>query len=107
MELLPDVLSTSMLISRMQRDMKLICTQLGVSEKVTPHDLRRTFCSTVTRFGFGREAMNRLSNHKEGGIADVYDRHRYQEENKRIMEKVAAYIVMVAEGQSNVVAMRS
>jgi hypothetical protein len=41
--------------------------------------------------------MNRVTNHKEGGIADVYDRHRYQDENKRIMETVAA------EGRSNVV----
>ena len=65
---------------------------------MTPHDLRRTFCSKVTALGFGREAMNRVTNHKEGGIADVYDRHRYQEENKKIMETVARHIVTMAEG---------
>jgi hypothetical protein len=27
------------------------------------------------RLGFGRDAMNRVQNHREGGIADVYDRH--------------------------------
>ena len=47
--------------------------------------------------------MNRVTNHKEGGIADVYDRHRYQEENKTIMETVARHIVTVAEGHSNVI----
>ena len=90
----------------MQQDMRNICTRLGVSEKVTPHDLRRTFCSKVTALGFGREAMNRVTNHKEGGIADVYDRHRYQEENKKIMETVARHIVTIAEhgGAANVVA---
>ena len=39
-----------------------------------------------------------MPNHKEGGIADVYDRHRYQDENKKIMETVALHIVTIAEG---------
>ena len=34
--------------------------------------------------------MNRIQNHKEGGIASVYDRHEYADENKRVMEAVAA-----------------
>ena len=88
-DLLPEVLAAAASTDQMQRDMRDICTKLGVDEKVTPHDLRRTFCSKVTALGFGREAMNRVTNHKEGGIADVYDRHRYQEENKKIMETVA------------------
>jgi integrase len=106
-ELLPDVLATSMRDGQMQRDMRNICARLEVGEKVTPHDLRRTFCSKVTALGFGRDAMNRVTNHKEGGIADVYDRHRYQEENKKIMETVARHIMMIAErgGPANVVAL--
>src|SRR5262245_19240131 len=95
-ELLPDVLAAP--TGRMQKEMRDICGKLEVGEKVTPHDLRRTFCSKVTALGFGRDAMNRVTNHKEGGIADVYDRHRYQEENKKIMEVVARHIVTVAEG---------
>jgi integrase len=106
-ELLPDVLAASARTLKMQQDMRAICAQLGVREKVTPHDLRRTFCSKVTALGFGRDAMNRVTNHKEGGIADVYDRHRYQEENKKIMETVARHIVTIAEhGEStNVIAL--
>ena len=48
-----------------------------------------------------------MTNHKEGGIADVYDRHRYQEENKAIMEAVAQQIIIIAEhdGAANVVAL--
>ena len=46
-----------------------------------------------------------MTSHKEGGIADVYDRHRYQDENKRIMETVARHIVTIAEGGTNVVAL--
>jgi hypothetical protein len=41
--------------------------------------------------------MNRIQNHKEGGIASVYDRHRYSTENQKIMEAVAADITALAE----------
>jgi integrase len=104
-ELILDVLAAR--TGRMQQEMRAICSELGVGEKVTPHDLRRTFCSKVTALGFGRDAMNRVTNHKEGGIADVYDRHRYQEENKKIMETVARHIMTIAEhGEStNVIAL--
>jgi integrase len=81
----------------MDAKMRRICLKLGV-ERATPHDLRRTFSSKVTALGFGRDAMNRVTNHKEGGIADVYDRHEYADENRRVMETVAKRIVALAEG---------
>jgi integrase len=85
--------------------MRAACKQLGV-ERATPHDLRRTHGSTITALGFGRDAMNRIQNHREGGIASVYDRHGYAEETKRIMEAVANRIMMLVERkQSNVVQM--
>jgi integrase len=80
--------------------MRDICKKLDV-EKATPHDLRRTHGSTITAMGYGRDAMNRVQNHKEGGIADVYDRHRYGAENKTIMEPVAAKIMATVEGRSD------
>jgi integrase len=89
----------------MRKTMRNICKQLKVP-RATPHDLRRTHGSTVTRLGHGRDAMNRVQNHKEGGIADVYDRHRYEDENKRVMESVAKHLLMLASGDtapSNVV----
>ena len=81
--------------------MRAICRKLGVGEKVTPHDLRRTHGSTITGLGFGRDAMNRVQNHIEGGIADVYDQHKYAEENKRVMETVAGKIVTLATGETD------
>jgi integrase len=79
--------------------MRSICSELGITEKVTPHDLRRTHGTKITALGFGRDAMNRIQNHREGGIASVYDRHGYAEETKRIMEAVAAEIMRLAEGR--------
>jgi integrase len=82
--------------TRLDNEMRELCAKLKI-ERATPHDLRRTFSSKVTALGFGRDAMNRVTNHKEGGIADVYDRHHYADENKRIMETVAKAIVALAE----------
>jgi integrase len=78
--------------------MRDICKKLG-AEPARPHDLRRTHGTTITKLKFGREAMNRIQNHKEGGIADVYDVHEYADENKHIMEAVAAHILALAEGK--------
>jgi integrase len=85
--------------AELDAEMREICRRLGVREKATPHDLRRTHGSTITRLGFGRDAMNRIQNHIEGGIADVYDRHRYEVENKRVMEAVAEHVVAIAAGR--------
>jgi integrase len=108
LELIPDVLEACTRSGQMPRDMRDICTRLGVSEKVTPHDLRRSFCSRLTALGFGRDAMNRVTNHRDGGIADVYDRYKYATENKTIMETVARHILAIAEhgGPANVIALR-
>jgi integrase len=80
--------------------MAAICKKLEVP-RCTPHDLRRTHGSTITKLGFGRDAMNRIQNHREGGIADVYDRHRYSDENKRIMEAVASHIMSLIMGRDD------
>jgi integrase len=87
-------------IAGLDAAMRTICSSLGVNEKVTPHDLRRTFSTRVTALGFGKDAMNRVTNHKEGGIASVYDRHQYSEENKHIMEAVAARFMAMVDGRA-------
>jgi integrase len=85
--------------------MRQLCAKLGV-ERATPHDLRRTHGTAITRLGFGRDAMNSVQNHKEGGVTDIYDRHQYETENKRVMEAVAAHFMTLAKGGAdNVVQM--
>lgn len=91
----------------LSRVMKPICAELELKEKATPHDLRRTHGTKITALNFGRDAMNRIQNHREGGIASVYDRHGYSDENKKIMETVAIHILHLIEPQvSNVVDMK-
>jgi integrase len=85
--------------TKLNAPMRAVCAQLGVTEKVTPHDLRRTFLSQVTALGFGRDAMDRIANHKQHAVTDVYDRHGYAVEDQHIMETVAAAIMRLAEGR--------
>jgi integrase len=95
-------------VSDLDDAMRAICRTLDI-ERATPHDLRRTHGSTITALGFGRDAMNRIQNHREGGIADVYDRHHCETETKTIMETVAARLMALAEGRGEdgkVVALR-
>jgi integrase len=85
--------------------MRSICKQLGVVSPVKPHDLRRSFSTTCTSLGFGRDCMDRLTNHTTKNISSVYDRYAYGTENMRAWEAVAAKLLMLAEGKatSNVV----
>jgi integrase len=92
-ELLPDLLAKR--YRWLDRAMREICAELVV-EKATPHDLRRTALSAVTRLKFGRDAMNRIANHKEDGVTDVYDRYSYAEEDKGIMETLGRHILSLA-----------
>lgn len=84
-------------VDNLDKAMRAICAELK-AERATPHDLRRTHGTTIAALGFGRDAMNRVQNHKEGGIASVYDRHQYADENRRVMEAVAARIILLVEG---------
>ena len=52
--------------------------------------------------------MDRIANHRKGGVTDVYDRHGYADEDRRIMAAVARHVMSLVEGKetSNVVALR-
>ena len=87
--------------------LKKLVTELGI-ERVTPHDLRRTCLTTITRLGFGRDAMDGLANHRSSGVTDVYDRKGYEAEDRRIMAAVARHVIGLVEAEqtSNVVVLR-
>ncbi len=85
-------------IGKLDAAMRAVCAAIG-AERATPHDLRRTNGTTIAALGFGRDIMNRNQNHKEGGVASVYDRHGYADEIKHTMETVAAHIMAMVEGR--------
>ena len=77
-------------------------------ERATPARPRRTCLTMITRLGFGRDAMDRVANHRTSSVTDVYDRHGYAEEDKRIMAAVARLVIdwSRAPATSNVVSLR-
>jgi len=78
--------------------MRTLCKTLGIKDKVTPHDLRRTFATRAAEMGIGEDAIDRVLNHKKRGVIKTYNRYLYRAEDKITMEKVAARIVALAEG---------
>jgi integrase len=83
----------------LEKAMRDICASLDV-ERATPHDLRRTMGSTITALGHGRQAMDRILNHADGGVGSVYDRHAYSTEDRKIMGAVARKLLGLAHGRS-------
>jgi integrase len=86
-------------IGTLDGTMREISELCNFKPAVKPHDLRRTFGSTVTRLKFGLDAMDRLLNHYEKSVRNTYDRNPYGEENKLIWERVGGEIVRLANGQ--------
>ena len=65
--------------------MREISAKLDI-EAITPHDLRRSFASTIASLGFGRQAIDdseprRPLDHR------VYDRYSYAKEDQAIMRR--------------------
>jgi integrase len=58
-------------------------------EPFTPHDLRRTAASHMTSVGIPRLTVSKILNHAETGITSVYDRHSYDAEKKKALERWA------------------
>ena len=52
--------------------------------------------------------MDRVANHRTGSVTDVYDRHGYEADDRRIMAAVARHVIGLVEAEetSNVVALR-
>jgi integrase len=91
--------------SRLDAVVRGLCERLKIADKVTPHDLRRTFSTAVVRLGFGIELMNRLTNHKEKNrVTATYNQHKYEAETKAAMEAVSNHFAALVEGRSNVIA---
>ncbi|HMF26433.1 MAG TPA: integrase family protein [Pseudolabrys sp.] len=70
----------------------------------TLHDLRRTSRSLLSRAGIAHELAERIIGHTVGtAISQVYDRHRYHDEKKRALAKLAALIDAIVNERRNVI----
>jgi integrase len=72
----------------------------------TPHDLRRTAASFMTKIGNPRLHVEKVLNHSTGDIAEVYDRHDYLPEKRAALERWGTHLAGIIAGKdSNVVPM--
>jgi integrase len=65
----------------------------------TPHDLRRTAASFMTKLGIPRLHVEKVLNHSTGDIAEVYDRHDYLPEKRAALEKWGAHLTAIVPGR--------
>jgi integrase len=64
----------------------------------TPHDLRRTAASFMTKLGIPRLHVEKVLNHSTGDIAEIYDRHDYLPEKRVALERWAKHLPEIIEG---------
>jgi hypothetical protein len=73
---------------------------------------RRTICGRTCcldhKATFGRDAEDRVASHKTSSVTDVYDRHGYADEDRRLMSAIARHVLGIVEGApaGNVVNLR-
>jgi integrase len=66
----------------------------------TLHDLRRTMASGMSRLGIALHVIELCLDHKPralSGVAGIYNRHRFEEEQRDAMLRWAAYVMRLAE----------
>jgi integrase len=98
--------SGSYLTDDLSAVMRKVSAELGV-DPARPHDLRRTHGTMITRLGFTRDAMNRIQNHREGGIGSVYDQHEYADEARRVQAAVSARIARLVSDEDKILYLRA
>jgi integrase len=63
--------------------------RIGISTRATPHDLRRTSRSLLSRLGVRAEVSELLLGHILGGVLGIYDRYSYEAEKIEAMRLLA------------------
>jgi len=85
-------------VSRLRKVLKI--------EAFTVHDLRRTAASHMASIGIPRLTLSKILNHVETGVTATYDRHSYDAEKRRALERWARHLERHLEGESsNVIAL--
>lgn len=62
-------------------------SEMGVKEKFTPHDLRRTVRTKLAELGQRDDIAERVLGHKLQGVLGIYNRHSYDAEKRQALER--------------------
>lgn len=66
-------------------------------ERFTPHDLRRSAASLMTKLGTPRLVVGKVLNHTDQEITAVYDVHDYLEEKRETLELLGKHITLLTK----------
>jgi len=79
--------------------------EMGINEKFTPHDLRRTMRTRLAEIGVPDIIAERVLGHKLQGVMAVYNRHSYDQEKREALLKWEARLLEIIGGTeaSNVI----
>jgi integrase len=91
--------------------MRELSDALGLTDDpIKPHDLRRSFGTAMARLGYTNDDIDRVLNHRpkvaNTTVRETYNRHRYETEDKAIMERLGDFLLRMVRGAEgdNVVA---
>ena len=68
---------------------KLQMDRLSGVENWKFHDLRRTVATNLTKLGIDRLILQKIINHSERGVTQIYDRYSYMDEKREALQKWA------------------
>ena len=60
---------------------------MGIEEKFTPHDLRRTLRTRLAEIGVSDVIAERVLGHKLQGLLAVYNLHKYDSEKRQALTR--------------------
>jgi integrase len=74
--------------------------RLGLAQHFTPHDLRRTVRTNLSRLGVSQEVAERVLNHaQENLMLATYNQHRYTDEIGEALEKWSVLLCSIVGGE--------
>jgi integrase len=68
--------------------------------RFTPHDLRRTAASHMARLGVDYITIAKVLNHTLSGVTAIYNRHGYDPEKRRALDKWGRELERIIAGES-------
>jgi len=69
-----------------QRANRVLVKAGAIEGRWTPHDLRRTASTHMTKLGHDRLIVEKVLGHKDTTVAGIYDRHSYQRERQEALD---------------------
>ena len=71
-----------------------------IEPRPTPHDLRRTLTTGISKLGFNRLVQDKVINHKDSSVGGIYDRHDYAKEKQQALEAWARKLDEIIHGHT-------